>query len=137
MGCVFDGGNQNHEKQDPQTLLHPGRQRGLSLDSPSQLKAQAIIGSDVKLPQVVAQPAPDYSVDLRREGVEGQVVVSFVVTAAGEVSHPVIVSSTDPRLGRPTLVALRNWKYRPATKAGVPVPTRVIETVQYQIRDAY
>lgn len=104
--------------------------------APSQLKAQAIIGSEVKLPQVVAQPAPDYSINLRREGIEGEVVVSFVVTPSGEVSHPVIVSSTDPRLGHPTLVALSKWKYKPATKAGVAVSTRVIETVKYQLQDA-
>ncbi len=103
--------------------------------APSQLKAQAIIGSDVKLPHAVAQPAPNYSIDLRREGVEGQVVVSFVVTPLGEVSNPVIVSSTDPRLGHPALAAISKWKYVPATKAGVPVATRVLETVKFELHD--
>ncbi len=104
--------------------------------APTQLKAQTIIGSEVKMPKPVAQPAPDYSLDLRRDGVEGEVVVSFVVTPSGEVSHPVIVSSTDPRLGYPTLVALRNWKYLPATRAGIPIASRVLETVKYKMSDA-
>ena len=104
--------------------------------APTQLRAQAVIGSDVKLPQAVLQEAPSYSFDLRRDGIEGEVVVSFVVTPAGKVANAVIVSSTDKRLEHPTLAALRAWKYQPATKAGVPISARVIETVKYTITDA-
>jgi protein TonB len=101
-----------------------------------QLNAQSFSGSGDKNPQPIAREAPVYSHDLRHDDVEGQVVISFTVTPKGDVANASVVSSTQPRLVRPTLLALSKWKYLPATKDGVPVPSRVIETVCFTMLDS-
>ena len=102
----------------------------------TQLNAQNVSGGGSQNPQAVSQQAPVYSYDLRHDDVEGQVVVSFNVTPKGDVENASVVSSTQPRLVRPTLLALSRWKYLPATKGGVPVASRVIETVNFTMPDS-
>jgi protein TonB len=102
------------------------------LSQPStQLSARSVSSDGTQNPQAVSQQAPVYSYDLRHDDVEGRVVVAFNVTPKGNVENASIVSSTQPRLVRPTLLALSKWKYLPATKDGVPVASRVIETVNF------
>ena len=104
--------------------------------SAAQLNAQNGPGPADQALRALYQPAPAYSYNLRHDEVEGQVVVSFRVTPSGDVADEAIVSSTQARLNRPTLLALSKWKYAPAMKAGAPVTSRVLETVRFTIPDA-
>jgi TonB family protein len=103
--------------------------------SATQLNAQNVSDTGDQGPRALSREAPVYSHDLRHEEIEGQVVVSFVVTPTGDVANPFVVSSTEERLVRPTLLALSKWKYLPATRAGVPITSRVIETVDFRMPD--
>jgi TonB family protein len=86
--------------------------------------------------RVIAQPSPVYSLELRHARIEGKVVVAFVVTPKGEVANATILQSTNRGFDAPTLRAINQWKYAPALKAGVPVKTRVNETVTFSIEDS-
>jgi protein TonB len=81
------------------------------------------------------QPSPDYSIELRHDGVVGEVVVSFTVTPSGDVTHAVVVSSTQRRLEKPALEAVRLWKFSPAMKAGAPVSSSVVQPIAFSISD--
>jgi TonB family protein len=83
----------------------------------------------------VAQVAPAYSHELRARGVEGEVVVSFTVSATGNVIDPKVVSSTDRALEYPTLAAVRKWKFAPAMKDGVAVSEKVVQPVSFVMPD--
>lgn len=84
-------------------------------------------------PSAIARANPDYSYVLRHDGVEGRVVVSFTVTSSGDVADAAVVSSTQKRLEKPALEAIRKWKFAPAVKSGVPVSSRVIQPVAFTI----
>jgi len=99
----------------------------------AQLNAQSASGNAVQEPKLVSQSAPAYSYSLRRDEIVGRVVVSFRVTPAGDVADAAIVSSTQKRLEKPTLVALAAWKFTPATKTGAPVAYRMLQTVIYSM----
>lgn len=86
--------------------------------------------------RIIAQPSPVYSHELRHERIEGKVVVAFVVTPKGDVANATILESTNREFDAPTLRAINQWKYAPAVKAGVPVKTRVNETVTFAIEDS-
>ena len=101
----------------------------------TRLVAQNASGPADQAPKIISQPAPDYSYGLRRDEVQGVVRVEFNVTPSGDVANAAIVSSTEKRLDRPTLLALSKWKYAPATKAGVPVASRVLATVKFAMPD--
>jgi protein TonB len=73
---------------------------------------------------------------MRYDQVHGAVKVSFVVDSKGDVVAPRIVSANDPRLAESALAAIRNWKYRPACRNGVPVQCRMIENINFPLFDA-
>lgn len=101
----------------------------------AQLSAQGVSGVPDRDPKMVSQVTPVYSYSLRRDEIVGKVVVSFVVTRSGDVADATIVSSTQKRLEKPTLVAMTKWKFAPAEKAGTPVATRMLQTVIYSMPD--
>lgn len=105
----------------------------LALLPAAPLAAQGAPGAADQAPQALSQPKPDYAFQLRRDDIEGRVTVSFTVTPQGDVTDAAIVASTQRRLEKPALSAIRTWKFRPATKGGVPVSSRVIEAVSFTL----
>jgi TonB family protein len=91
----------------------------------------------VQNPKPVSQVAPAYSFDLRESGVEGEVVVAFTITAAGDVLNPVVVRSTERLLEKPTLAAVRKWKFAPATEGGVAVSVHAVQPVAFVIPELH
>jgi TonB family protein len=72
------------------------------------------------LPEPPAQPVlvqrvqPRYPSEARLRGIEGWVDLSFVVSAAGDVTDPRVEDSSMKHLfARPALAAVRQWKYQP------------------------
>ena len=53
-----------------------------------------------------------------------KVTVSFIVSTDGTVQSPLILESTGSYEDRSVLQAVRAWRYRPATRGGVPVKFR-------------
>jgi protein TonB len=95
------------------------------------------LSAAVQPPMPVSQVAPNYSFDLRVDQEEGEVVVGFTVTKDGSVLNPVVVRSTNRLLNKPTLDAVRKWKFAPAMNDGVAVSMNVLQPVAYTIPDAH
>lgn len=102
---------------------------------PAPLNAQNTAPAADQAPKAIYRLNPDYSFDLRHDQIQGFVDVAFTVTPSGDVADAAIVSSTERRLNRPTLSAITKWRFAPATKAGVPVSSRVIQRVAYKMVD--
>lgn len=81
------------------------------------------------------QVAPTYSHELRESGVEGEVVVAFTITAAGQVADPVVIRTTNMALDKATLAAVRQWTFAPAMNNGVAVSQKAVLPVAYKISD--
>jgi TonB family protein len=88
-------------------------------------------------PKPISQAAPAYALDLRQSDVEGEVVVSFTITASGDVINPSIVSSTDRDLNHCTLAAVRKWKFAPAMQDGVAVSVKALQPVAFKIPELH
>ena len=84
-------------------------------------------------PKALYQPSPNYSARLRHDEVAGRVVVSFLVDSAGVVRDLAIVQTSEPRLNRPTLEAVKQWRFSPALRDGVAVSCRVVQGVTYSV----
>jgi len=85
----------------------------------------------------ISQPAPTYSSNLRAACIEGQVVVSFTITAKGDVINAQVVSSTDRKLDESALEAVRLWKFEPATKDGVAIRVKALQPVAFVIPELH
>jgi len=57
-------------------------------------------------------------------GVEGDVIVEVTIDAQGKVVGTKILASLNYGIEEKVLAALQNWRFRPATMDGVPVPSQ-------------
>ncbi|MBS0631498.1 MAG: TonB family protein [Verrucomicrobia bacterium] len=75
----------------------------------------------------------DYSYDLRKAGIEGRVVVEFIIDTNGDVVAPFVVSATHPALAAPALAAISRCKYSPGMKNGHPVNCRMQQSLTFSL----
>jgi TonB family protein len=80
------------------------------------------------------QASLEYPESARREGVEGRVVVQFVVDEEGRVLDPVAVRSPDGRLAEAALEAVEAAAFRPGRRRGEPVKVRFSVPVTFRLR---
>jgi protein TonB len=79
----------------------------------------------------ISTPQPEYPAEARRTGVEGEVVVSFMVNTDGSVGDIKIIRSKP--LGVFNLMvknAIRHWRFQP-----IDQPQSVTRTITYKLSD--
>jgi periplasmic protein TonB len=91
-------------------------------------------------PSVDAAPAsdnapPDYPEDARRLGQHGSVLLDVDVAADGQVLAVELAGpSPFPLLNRAALLAVGGWRFTPARRGGLPMPSRTQVTVTFRLR---
>jgi len=84
---------------------------------------------------LIASPKPDYPRASLRFGEEGTALCRMWVDGAGRVARVALLeSSGHERLDRAALEALRTWRFRPATRAGLPVASTVDHEVEFRLQ---
>ncbi len=76
----------------------------------------------------------EYPEFARRAGIEGQVVVQFVVDERGNVVDPVVLRSPNDLLSEAALKAVRESKFTPGQQRGRPVKVRFAVPVTFRLR---
>ncbi len=77
---------------------------------------------------------PLYSEEARRLGVEGIATVEARIAADGAVGSARIVGSLGHGLDQNALVAVRQWRFRPALRSGQPIPVWADIDVEFSLR---
>jgi periplasmic protein TonB len=93
-------------------------------------------GNDVSWPRLLFEKKPSYTADAMRAKVQGVVEVEALILPDGSVAEARITRSLDPTFGldREALVAVRQWKFAPATRRGQPVAVLVPIEVSFTLR---
>jgi periplasmic protein TonB len=88
-------------------------------------------------PQPVHQPAPlvpgTTGDRLGRDRI--RVIVEFIINTKGEVVSPRIVDSEAPELNEIALRGVLKWKFRPGSKGGKKVNSRMIQPLVFRFTD--
>ena len=79
------------------------------------------------------QGSPRYPPSARRQGLQGRVTAEFIIDEKGDVMQVTITRSSDPVFEKPTIDAIRGWKFTPGEKGGRKVKTRTRVTIPYTI----
>lgn len=79
------------------------------------------------------QGSPRYPPAARRQGLQGRVTAEFIIDERGDVMQVTITRSSDPVFEKPTIDAIRGWKFTPGEKDGRKVKTRTRVTIPYTI----
>ena len=113
-----------------------GLARGVATTGPVIRTDQPYLESVVEeRPERVAGPPPRYPDLLRQAGIDGRVLVEFVVDTSGHVERGSIksLSSTNQLFEQPTREAISASTFRPGKISGHPVRVRVQQPVNFQI----
>jgi periplasmic protein TonB len=87
-------------------------------------------------PILVREVKPAYTPDAMRARIQGEVWVSAVVLPDGSVGSLRVIRSLDRSFGldEQAIAAVRQWKFKPGTRAGQPVAVQIDVSVGFSMR---
>ncbi len=78
--------------------------------------------------------APYYPTQALKKGIQGDVIINFIVTTNGSVSNPVVLSSTgDGIFDNEALRAIQKFKYMPKVVDGKAVEYKLSNTIKFRL----
>jgi TonB family protein len=90
-------------------------------------------GSGIEPPRLLREVKPNYTEAARREAVEGDVLLEVIVLADGSVGEVRVVRGLGFGLDERALRAMRQWRFRPAERRGVPVSVLVEVAMSFRL----
>lgn len=79
------------------------------------------------------QEAVEYPGFARKAGIEGRVIVRFVVDENGNVTNPTVTSGVHKLLNKAALEAVKKLKFKPGMQRGKPVKVRMSLPVTFRL----
>ena len=81
-----------------------------------------LTGPEIRPALPVVSPDPVFGSDAA--GIEGDVIVEITIDETGAIVQKVVLHSLGPAVDDRVLAALENWHFAPASKNGVPIPSK-------------
>lgn len=94
----------------------PDAPPGVAAGSPLQ------VGGNVRPPEKIFAPQPKYSEEARKARLQGAVILQTVIDALGNVSDVKVLKGLTLGLTESAIETVREWRFKPATRNGEPVP---------------
>jgi protein TonB len=91
-------------------------------------------GSGVEPPRLLREVKAEYTDDARRRGISGEVLLEIVVRRDGSVGEVTMVRGLGAGLDQRAVQAVRQWRFEPARRKGVPVDVLVEVAVEFILR---
>lgn len=110
---------------------------GAVIAIPSRPDAPGILltrdGSNISPPVAIRQVPPKYPRRERWHRVSGDCTLKIIIDSEGTPESIKVVKSLDPGLDQSAIEAVKQWRYKPALKDGVPVPSEMTFIVKFQL----
>lgn len=84
-------------------------------------------------PVPVKTPPPRFPADMERQGISGVVAVRVVIDETGVVSECSIAKSSHTEFEQAALMAVKTWKFKPASKDGTAVKSSVVIPIKFTL----
>ena len=91
-------------------------------------------GTGITAPAIIREVKPDYTEEGRRRHVEGDVVMEIIVRADGSVGNVKLLQGLGAGLDQRAIEAVRQWRFSPAKRYGVPVDVVVEIAMEFKLR---
>jgi protein TonB len=82
------------------------------------------LGEEIKPALPIYGPQPEVASYELPTGLQGDVVVEITIDAQGTVVQTSLLRGLGHGLDEKVLAVLQNWRFHPATRDGVPIPSR-------------
>lgn len=110
----------------------------------SDKKTEKIVGGVVggviegdavsQAPRLIKKVEPKYPEELRKLGIQGEVVLEVTTDIFGKPSKIKVTSSESSLLNPPAIDAVKQWIYEPYLKEGKPVPVKFTVKVRFRLK---
>lgn len=92
-------------------------------------------GPGISPPRLMFSQCPDYPRWARtgKHKIQGSCVLDITVDERGEVHDIHVTRSLDKRLDKKAIDAVKEWKFKPATREGNPVAVRTSVEVEFRL----
>ncbi|MDE0538655.1 MAG: TonB family protein [Rhodospirillales bacterium] len=128
-------GTKQIQAPGPEAAPDPGGEQGSSETASLPQDGESLLAADYAHASLGNQP-PRYPRRARRDGLEGRVVLSARVSAAGRiVGLEVVRSSGHEILDRAAVRAVNRWTVRPARQGSKPVPSEVRIPILFRLTE--
>jgi TonB family protein len=87
-------------------------------------------------PTVIKKSNPEYTEQARRAGIEGAVLLYVEIGTDGRPHHIRVIKGLGFGLDATAMDSVRQWRFRPGTKDGVPISTPATIEVKFKLADA-
>lgn len=89
--------------------------------------------SGITEPKILHKVAPVYPEEARKNRIQGKVVSEALIDRHGDVVDVKVIETADEIFNQPTIDAITQWTFEPATKDGEPVDVIYTLTVKYAL----
>jgi TonB family protein len=115
------------------------RQKGPASKVPAGFEGEGYTACDegVTMPTLVREVKPQYTVEAMYAKKQGKVLLGAVVLPDGRVGDVVVAISLDRHdgLDGQAVAAVKQWRFKPGTLRGQPVPVMVSVEIEFNLRD--
>jgi protein TonB len=91
-------------------------------------------GSGIEPPRLLREVKGTYSEEARRANITGDVVMEVVIRSDGTVGSARVTRGLGYGLDERAVAAVRQWRFTPARRAGVPVDVAVEVAMEFNLR---
>lgn len=93
-----------------------------------------MVGGDVKPPEKINAPQPQYTEIARKARIQGVVIVQAIIDKLGNVTNVKVLKPLPMGLDQAAAEAIKSWKFKPATLNGKPVAVYYNLTVNFTLQ---
>ena len=92
------------------------------------------VGGNVKAPVAITRVDPVYTEVARKARIQGVAIIEAVIDRDGNVTEARILKGLPMGLDNAALNAIRQWKFKPGTINGQPVPVYYNLTINFTLQ---
>lgn len=93
------------------------------------------ITDDITPPRLSEVASADYTPEAKKKKIAGSVSLMIVVDKKGDVTDAKVIKGLGYGLDENAIIAVKEWKYKPAEKDGEPIAVKMEVTVEFYPRD--
>jgi len=93
-----------------------------------------MVGGEVKAPEKLVAPQPQYTEIARKARIQGVVIVQAIIDREGSVTNVKVLKGLPMGLEEAAVDAIKQWKFKPATLNGKPVTVYFNLTVNFKLQ---
>jgi len=96
--------------------------------------APIMVGGEVKAPEKILSPQPQYTEIARKARIQGVVIVQAIIDKQGNVTNVKVLKGLPMGLEEAAVDAIKQWQFKPATLNGRPVTVYYNLTVNFKLQ---